>query len=205
MNEVTGNLPTDYTLHNVPGARVLKFFMENYAKFGDWMKSTLRSVGKSGYTVVFTGHSLGGALALHAATDVYLSGDRSADKISLYTFGQPRVGNKEFDMALNKKVKDAYRVVHWADLVPHVPPCVPQPLVGKSSCLSSGFDFTIYPFHTMDEVFYTADESSYQVCTHNEDKNCSNQFWIGNVDNHLTYLGVNVGGASTMHLEEESE
>ncbi|KAJ7152429.1 Alpha/Beta hydrolase protein, partial [Mycena filopes] len=46
------------------------------------------------YTVVVTGHSLGGAYASLAA--VALEARLSASIIKLYTFGQPRVGNEKF-------------------------------------------------------------------------------------------------------------
>ena len=38
----------------------------------------------------------------------------------MYTFGQPRVGNPTFAAAF-AAVVDEYRVVHWRDLVPHLP------------------------------------------------------------------------------------
>ena len=41
--------------------------------------------------MMVTGHSLGGALAVFAATDLISSG--IAKNIRLYTFGQPRTGD----------------------------------------------------------------------------------------------------------------
>ena len=116
--------------------------------------------------------------------------------MKVYTFGHPRLANKAFDDALTNQVKDAYRVVHWKDLVAHVPPCIAKPVVGKSSCLTDGTLSPIYPFHTMTEVFYTEDESSYEVCSTMEQRSCSNQFLLGNVENHLVYFGIQVGQAS---------
>jgi predicted lipase len=46
-----------------------------------------------GFTVTFTGHSLGGALASLAALRTVLERLRDSSQIKLYTFGQPRVGN----------------------------------------------------------------------------------------------------------------
>ena len=167
-------MPTDYVLHDIPDAKVLKFFMENYMKFADWLETSMQSVNKPDYTWVFTGHSLGGALTTHAATDVLLSGLHSPSKMRVYTFGHPRLANKAFDDALTNQVKDAYRVVHWKDLVAHVPPCIAKPVVGKSSCQTSGTLSPIYPYHTMTEVFYTEDESSYEICSTMEQRSCSN-------------------------------
>ena len=38
----------------------------------------------------------------------------------VYTFGEPRVGNPTY-AATYAKVVQAYRVVHYADIVPHLP------------------------------------------------------------------------------------
>ena len=50
------------------------------------------------YQIVFTGHSMGGALALLAAVNYYqLHGDdEMSSRMNLVTYGQPRVGNTAF-------------------------------------------------------------------------------------------------------------
>jgi len=69
--------------------------------------------------VWFTGHSLGGALAMLASYDLRYGPNVSA---GLYTFGQPRVGGRQFAKLYNLLLRDrAWRVVHREDLVPHVP------------------------------------------------------------------------------------
>lgn len=68
--------------------------------------------------VLFTGHSLGGALATLAASR------RPPD--TLYTFGSPRVGDKDFVAGMAKTV--AYRYVNCCDLVAQLPPTMYQPL-----------------------------------------------------------------------------
>jgi len=66
--------------------------------------------------ICFTGHSLGGALAL-------LAFSRFADPdISLYTFGCPRIGNGAFrDRVLSNPGRGIYRYVNYNDAVTHVP------------------------------------------------------------------------------------
>ena len=64
--------------------------------------------------VVFTGHSLGGALAVVAAA-------RSQYVGQVYTYGQPRVGNKKYAKNVKSKV---YRFVLENDVVPRVPPAI---------------------------------------------------------------------------------
>jgi triacylglycerol lipase len=69
----------------------------------------------------FTGHSLGGALAVVAAKLVW--SDRLANVSGVYTFGMPRCGGRrfgeEYDSELGPKT---YRLVHGDDIVPTVPP-----------------------------------------------------------------------------------
>jgi hypothetical protein len=65
-----------------------------------------------GYTLLFTGHSLGAAMATLAAS--------LRTPKSLYTFGSPRVGDADFVVALEKL--DNYRYVDCCDLVARVPP-----------------------------------------------------------------------------------
>lgn len=69
-----------------------------------------------GAEICFTGHSLGAALAV-------LSASRLADeKVSLYTFGCPRVGNQQLcDWALAGRRNQVFRFVNFNDSVAHVP------------------------------------------------------------------------------------
>ncbi|KAI5649963.1 hypothetical protein M9H77_35968 [Catharanthus roseus] len=77
----------------------------------------------SKWHVYVTGHSLGGALATLLALE--LSSSRLTDlgviSVTMYNFGSPRVGNKKFAEAYNKKVKDSWRVVNHRDIIPTVP------------------------------------------------------------------------------------
>ena len=65
-----------------------------------------------------TGHSLGGALAVIAAAELQ---SRYNSVYSLYTFGQPRVGNDKFGQFMTGYIPLTFRIVHYADEVPHVP------------------------------------------------------------------------------------
>jgi len=128
-------------------------------EFSDWLISNLQYFGKEDYATVFTGHSLGGALAIHGAVDIYLSKFRDNTKFKVYTFGHPRTGNKEFEEVIRNNVVDAYRVTKWRDQVVHVPPCNTESIF-DSQCATYGIK-SYYPFHTLTEVFYTQDWSSY--------------------------------------------
>jgi triacylglycerol lipase len=67
-----------------------------------------------------TGHSLGGALAILLAATMRES---NLPVHGLYTFGAPRVGDKNFAQRLDRALDGAahWRVVNEGDLVPHVP------------------------------------------------------------------------------------
>jgi len=72
-------------------------------------------------TVFFTGHSLGGALAILAAWRI--SRLQNAPKIAVYTFGSPRNGGEEFFEDYTSRLGDfTFRLVHGTDIVPTVPP-----------------------------------------------------------------------------------
>ena len=66
--------------------------------------------------IVLTGHSLGAAMATICATRFYQKGAN----LVLYTYGCPRVGNREWGEQFNNI--EAYRFVNNNDIVPRVPP-----------------------------------------------------------------------------------
>jgi hypothetical protein len=69
-------------------------------------------------TILVTGHSLGGTQAVLAALDIKLAGYTP----HLYTYGCPRVGNKNFASFFNSKITAAnFRAVYLDDPVPNVP------------------------------------------------------------------------------------
>ena len=79
-----------------------------------------RLVNRGNKTIWITGHSLGGALAeLCAAQAMFVS---HIPVQGVYTFGQPRVGNKDFAAAVNEKLGSGiFRFVNDRDIVPRVP------------------------------------------------------------------------------------
>ncbi|KAJ3315501.1 hypothetical protein HDV04_003043 [Boothiomyces sp. JEL0838] len=68
-------------------------FDETYKaiKIGLLEKAFQLALANPTYQIVFTGHSLGGALATFAAVD-YFNQHGMGDRISIYTYGQPRSG-----------------------------------------------------------------------------------------------------------------
>ncbi|OVA12354.1 Lipase [Macleaya cordata] len=80
-----------------------------------------------GARIIVTGHSLGGALAaLFPSLLILHQEDTILNSLfGVYTFGQPRVGDKDFGSImkanLNVTFKRYHRVVYRFDLVPRVP------------------------------------------------------------------------------------
>lgn len=80
------------------------------------------TVGQTLPPLLVTGHSLGGALATMAAASLQ---DNNMDVAGLYTFGQPRVGDRSFTRQLNTRLAGkVFRFINNNDVVPHVPPPV---------------------------------------------------------------------------------
>lgn len=72
----------------------------------------------------FTGHSLGGALALLAAYRLHHCAPASGHAVAgVYTFGQPRVGNTGLASYCSTELAQrVFRYVNASDIVPLVPP-----------------------------------------------------------------------------------
>nr|WP_030611037.1 lipase family protein [Streptomyces achromogenes] len=89
------------------------------------VKSTHAELRTNGQTVWFTGHSLGGALAMLAGARMYLEEPRLAAD-GVYTYGQPRTCDAALARAYNKGYRDRmYRFVNNNDIVPQMPPAPP--------------------------------------------------------------------------------
>ncbi|EAR96966.1 lipase family protein (macronuclear) [Tetrahymena thermophila SB210] len=118
------------------------------------------------------GHSLGGALAVLASIDI----NNDVKHVDyLYTFGQPRVGNKKFAKYFNERIGNIYRLIHNRDLIPHVPLRV------------MGF------YHEGTEVWYDEPNTSYEVCDFEKDNNkCSDKLHSFTMKDHCYYMGRDI-------------
>lgn len=122
--------------------------------------------------LVATGHSLGGALATIAAME--LKRIHSNLEVEIHHYGGPRIGNVHLAKHLNNKINDIYRVVHHKDIVPHLPPDLPE------------FEY----HHAAYEIFWDEDFSQYKTCASSgEDRSCSNQYFPDySTADHDTYF-----------------
>jgi predicted lipase len=108
------------------GAKIHAGFERSYDSVRSIVQSNLKETVLKfpSYQIVFVGHSLGGAIATLAALDFSLVNARAFDdRISIYTFAQPRVGNSEFATWFSKSSfsKRFYRVSQETDPVPQLP------------------------------------------------------------------------------------
>ena len=92
------------------GGQVHRGFAKAYERLETTLCDELAS--QTDKTLIFTGHSLGAALALLAASKV--------DAAQAYTFGAPRPGTRPFAEALKSHCR-VHRVVHGHDFVTQLP------------------------------------------------------------------------------------
>ncbi|KAJ3256423.1 hypothetical protein HK103_005552 [Boothiomyces macroporosus] len=107
-------------------AQIHQGFKNSYMDLQPTLQSGLETLAAkySDYHIVFAGHSLGGAVVNLAALDFYQNNPQYGDRISIYTFGEPRVGNIDFanyidSLPYSQKI---FRVAKSGDIVPHLPP-----------------------------------------------------------------------------------
>lgn len=132
--------------------------------------------------IISTGHSLGAALAGLFILDLALVYNHTRQPSSIttgcITFGMPRTGNRAWAHAFNQFVGYNFRVVHYKDIVPHLPPLTPE-----------GF------WHVMTEIWEkgrAGQAAEYLTCSEGdgEDPNCSDSVKIPVPTDHLYYMGV---------------
>mmetsp|Transcript_12524 Transcript_12524/g.22113 ORF Transcript_12524/g.22113 Transcript_12524/m.22113 type:complete len:345 (-) Transcript_12524:63-1097(-) len=156
-----------------PDCAVHAGFLAAYEGLEHQMLAALKQLRPT--RIHITGHSLGAALATLASFSLMSQGYPVA---SVATFGQPRVGNAAFaelyaQLASAKGVTSD-RIVHYRDVVPHVPP------------KSFGFH------HIGAEVWYSSDASSFVQCNGSgEDPTCSDSLsFPDSISDHLSYLDI---------------
>lgn len=144
--------------------KVQSYFLSAFGYLWPQVQNALNDPEHESYSLVVTGYSLGGSLASLTALKTIADGHRSADKVYLLTFGQPRVGDRQLGQNIDKYVKYSHRVVNRADLIPHYPPFVP--LFSGRKLLKGSY------YHNQQEIWYQdgmADGATYTTTTKNED------------------------------------
>ena len=109
----------------VAGSQVHSGFFTAYRAISYQMLEGVRTLfaAHPSADIVLTGHSLGAALATFAALDIKRSIPTFKNQFTFYTFGSPRIGNQVFADYVMTLFPNLYsRVVHYTDLVAHMPP-----------------------------------------------------------------------------------
>ena len=110
-------VPTDIC----SGCEVDQGFYNSWLEARTGVMSALKSAvaANPSYGVVVVGHSLGGAIAAIAAAELRNEGTST----DLYTYGQPRIGGATIsDYITNQNKGGNFRVTHYDDPVPRLPP-----------------------------------------------------------------------------------
>jgi len=138
----------DFTIRLAPypyGAhgKVHDGFIQTYGDFRSRIQETLGPLAP-GRKLFVTGHSLGAALATLAAADAASTG--RAVPAAVYTFGSPRVGDRDFAEDYNRVLgKRSFRIANSSDLVVAMPFPVPFLgfLGGYFTHVETGVEFTL--------------------------------------------------------------
>jgi triacylglycerol lipase len=86
--------------------------------------------------ILVTGHSLGGAVAILGALDIYNNMGFGLTPL-MYTFAGPRVAAPDFASSFNNGIPVLYRIINTWDLVPQVP-LPPYIHVGQEVLIDGG-------------------------------------------------------------------
>jgi hypothetical protein len=181
---------------SVPGAQVHEGFYAAYAAVSSEVVAAVKSLlaAHPSASFLFTGHSLGGALATFAGVDVKEQIPTS-NPVSMYTFGSPRTGNQAFsDHVFALFGSDGYqRVTHYNDVVPHLPP------------IPFGFN------HAGDEVWYlnSGTDLTFHICNNvkgaPESESCGDSILDTGIEAHLVYIGKTIGSMCTSYQSPENQ
>ncbi|KAJ2046173.1 hypothetical protein GGI08_006610 [Coemansia sp. S2] len=108
---------------HIPGSMVHHGFLTAYNSVSSKVTNMVISIAKRypDYKLVFTGHSLGGAETVMCAVDILHRLPELKQRVHIYTYGMPRVGNDAWANGVDRMGLPIYRLVYENDLVPHIP------------------------------------------------------------------------------------
>jgi hypothetical protein len=169
------------------GCRVYSGNAAVYYRLREKMWAEVHSLGCK--TLLFSGHSMGGALVTMASLEARFLGYHVP---SVYTFGKPKIGNAKFREAYSEAASSQgvappmWRLVHYYDNVPRM-----------NMCLGDT------PVQEPNEIYYTTrNSSSFKECTETQESDPTCSAGIsdaevkengGVLDDHSEYIGTKVG------------
>ncbi|KAF8143476.1 alpha/beta-hydrolase [Mycena galopus ATCC 62051] len=156
-------------------------FLAAYNAVADTVLTTVKAqVAKyPSYTIIVTGHSLGGALAALGGVSIKTALPNATLKI--YTFGQPRTGDAKWAAYVDATigVTNVFRGVHTFDGVPTIIPRV----LGYEHHSTQYWQFE-------DPILLESPPSTVTQCVGDEDSNCSDSIPSTGINvAHLYYFG----------------
>jgi len=167
--------------HNgIIGAEAHDGFVEGYQDVQEQVRAAVDAFTKQypKRPILFTGHSLGAALATLAAVDTKLT-KRYSNPTLLWTLGSPRVGNTALALYIDTNFPEAVRMTNRFDPVPRLP------LVSMSY------------LHAGREYYSRNSTVVFERCNlpknGDEDPNCIDGSWPWQIslEDHLHYMGLN--------------
>jgi hypothetical protein len=167
--------PTKYAALSTPqGVMIHNGFEESYValrqQFLDAMGQIIRQRPQT--QIMLTGHSLGGSIAVLAAVDLHVTFNIGA-RISVTTFGQPRIGNDAWVSFLNSMpfASRYNRIVRrgdpFAQLIPR------------------NFDYSHSGNHLQIQ-----DDGTVKACNQGENPSCIWPLSENNLKRHSDYFGI---------------
>jgi triacylglycerol lipase len=112
-------------------------FQDVYTMVRSGIAANLATATATCSQILITGHSLGAALAVLSAPDIFKNMPPNTIEPRLITFAGPRVGLSDFAAAFNATIESCFRIVNYLDIVPLVPPA-PYGDVGTEILVDSG-------------------------------------------------------------------
>lgn len=177
LNQTTASGCTDCRVHGA--------FYVAWRSVADEVTAALADLRakNTGYSTILTGHSLGGALATLAFTDLKASG--VPVKIA-YTMGSPRVGNKAYadfndrlSGASDSNLGTLIRITHNIDGVPGLP------------TQGMGFQHSRTEIYELDNAAGTQSAETTYRCFGQEAADCNRATATGFINqDHLVYTGI---------------
>ena len=212
VHEIIDATSISYTLHDIPNAQIEKYFGEFYLSLirKQFISDLQNAISEfSNYQYIFTGHSLGAALTTIAGQDAILSGLLPENSVLMYTYGSPRVGNYPLAKNIDEIFAAYYRVVHYQDIVPHIPPCSANDEKCTLKSTTVQLESIVWqPWHAGVEMWFDDNFTSYATCTSNfgEDPKCSDSVRLAltSISQHKVYFGIRVGGSCIYSISKNS-
>ena len=123
LDDWIGNADFDLTFDaHIRGGQVHSGFQRGAAAIWEEIEQLLTRHQVPENKLFLTGHSLGGALAILTAAR-FASTSRATEISAIFTFGQPRAGDREFARHFDREFKDrTFRYVNRYDLITRLPP-----------------------------------------------------------------------------------